>query len=44
MITNLAALRAGFAADPPKLSSDFAVGDPRRVRPLSLVQQKKRAS
>jgi hypothetical protein len=43
MIKNLAALRAGFSAHPPKLSSTFPAGDPRGLRPLSLEQQKKRA-
>ncbi len=43
MIKNLAAIRAGFAANPPALSSHFSEGDPRRVRRLSLEQQKKQA-
>jgi len=43
MIKNLAALRASFASNPPELSSRFDEGDPRRVKPLSLEQQKKRA-
>lgn len=43
MIKNLAALRAGFTTNSPKLSSDFSVGDPRRIQPLCLEQQKKRA-
>jgi hypothetical protein len=43
MIKNLAALRASFASNPPKLSSQFADDDPRRVQHLSLEQQKKRA-
>jgi hypothetical protein len=43
MITNLAALRASFASNPPKLQSQFPDDDPRRVQHLSLEQQKKRA-
>jgi hypothetical protein len=43
MIENLASLRAQFAAQPPKLSSHFDEGDPRRLEHLSLEQQKKRA-
>jgi hypothetical protein len=43
MIENLAALHARFAANPPKLSSRFDEGDPRRLKRLSLEQQKKRA-
>ncbi len=43
MIESLASLRAQFAAQPPKLSSHFDVGDPRRLEHLSLEQQKKRA-
>ena len=43
MIENLASLRAEFAAQPPKLSSHFDDDDPRRLKHLSLEQQKKRA-
>lgn len=43
MIKNLAALRARFAANPPRLSSGFDEDDPRRLQPLSLEQQKKLA-
>lgn len=43
MIDNLAALRARFATHPPRLFSQFDDDDPRRLQPLSLEQQKKRA-
>lgn len=43
MIENLAALRTRFAANPPRLSSRFDESDPRRLKHLSLEQQKKRA-
>ena len=43
MIESLAALRASFASNPPERSSQFAEDDPRRVQPLSLEQQRKRA-
>jgi hypothetical protein len=43
MIINLAALRERFAFNPPKLSSQFDEGDPRRLRHLNLEQQKNRA-
>jgi hypothetical protein len=43
MIKSLAAIRASFAAHPPALPSQFSEGDPRRVRQLSLEQQKRQA-
>ena len=43
MIENLASLRAQFATQPPKLSSVFDKDDPRKLKHLSLEQQKKRA-
>ena len=43
MIESLASLRAQFATQPPKLSSQFDEHDPRKLNHLSLEQQKKRA-
>jgi len=43
MIESLASLRAQFATQPPKLSSLFDEDDPRKLKHLSLEQQKKRA-
>ncbi|MEJ2455911.1 MAG: DUF1835 domain-containing protein [Candidatus Thiodiazotropha sp.] len=43
MIENLAALRAQISADTPDFFSHFDADDPRRLKPLSLEQQKKRA-
>ncbi|HEY0720530.1 MAG TPA: DUF1835 domain-containing protein [Gammaproteobacteria bacterium] len=43
MIINLAALRTRFKTNPPRLSSQFDEGDPRRLHHLNLEQQKKRA-
>jgi len=43
MIESLAALRAHFSTQPPKLFSNFAEDHPCRLNHLSLEQQKKRA-
>ena len=43
MIESLASLRVQFATQPAKLSSQFDEHDPRKLKPLSLEQQKKRA-
>lgn len=43
MIENIASLRAQFATQPPELSSNFDKDDPRKLKHLSLDQQKKRA-
>ncbi len=43
MIEKLAALRARISTDTPEFFSRFEADDPRRLKPLSLEQQKKRA-